>query len=130
MTSVLQQCSITKLRFEYSQQVDIYSKSMKTQHLYFRYIPNTDLSIKILFSSDNCTSHILSKDHSLYWFIDTMHCLKVVVHKTSYLTPCNVPHGWFIFLHRALLADWVDNIFPTLKCRHELSISKDSKIKS
>ena len=28
--------------------------------------------------------------------------------KTRYLTPCNVPHEWFVFLHRALLADLVD----------------------
>ena len=27
---------------------------MKTQHLFFRYLPNMDLTIKILFSSDNC----------------------------------------------------------------------------
>ena len=111
-------------------QIYLYSKSMKTQHFYFRYLSNVDLSIKILFSSDNCTSHILSQDHSLYWLIVTMHCLKVLVHKTSYLTPCNVPHGWFIFFHRALLADWVDNIFPTSKCRYVFSISKDSMTKS
>ena len=35
----------------------IYSKSMKTQHLYFRYLSNMDLSIKILFSSENCYFH-------------------------------------------------------------------------
>ena len=50
-------------------QMDIYSKSMKTQHFYFRYLPNMDLSIKILFLSDSCTLHILSKDYSLYWLI-------------------------------------------------------------
>ena len=30
--------------------------------------------------------------------------------KTSYPTLCHVPHDWFVFLHRVLLADWVDNI--------------------
>ena len=54
---------------------------MKTQHLYFRYIPNMDLSIKILFSLDNCTLHILSKVNSLYWLTVNMHCLKVLVQK-------------------------------------------------
>ena len=39
----------------------IYSKSMKTEHLYIRYFPNIDLSIKIVFSPDNCTLHILPK---------------------------------------------------------------------
>ena len=54
---------------------------MKTQHLYFRYLSNMDFSIKMLFLSDNCTSHFLSNDHSLYWFIVDMHCLKVLVQK-------------------------------------------------
>ena len=34
------------------------------------------------------------------------------------------------FLYRALVADWVDYIFPTSKCRYVFSISKYSKIKS
>ena len=110
--------------------LNIYSKSMKTQHLYFRCISNMDLSIKILFSSDNFTLHFLSKDHSLYWLVVNMHCLKVLVKKTSYPTPCNFPHEWFVFLHRAFLGDWVDNIFPTSKCQYMYSISKYSKIKS
>ena len=54
---------------------------MKTQHLYFRYLSNIDLPIKISFSSDNCTLHILSQYHSLYWLIVNMHCLKVFVQK-------------------------------------------------
>ena len=33
--------------------------------------------------------------------------------KTSYL----VSNDWFVFLHRALLAEWVDNIFLTSKYR-------------
>ena len=49
--------------------------------------------------------------------------------KTSYLTPCNVLHEWFVFLHLALLADWVDYILPTSKCRYVFSVSKYSKIK-
>ena len=61
--------------------IQIYSKSMKTQHLYFRYLSNMDLSLKISFSSDNCTLHIISKDHSLYWLIVNMHCLNVLVKK-------------------------------------------------
>ena len=36
--------------------------------------------------------------------------------ENKFLTSCNVPHKWFVFLHRALLADWVSNIFPTSKC--------------
>ena len=60
---------------------DIYSKSMKTQHWYFRYISNMDLCTKMFFSSDNCSLHILSKDHSLYWLIVNMHCLKALVQK-------------------------------------------------
>ena len=59
----------------------ISSKSMKTQHFYFRYLSNMDLPVKITFSSDNCTLHILSKDHSLYWLIVNMHCLKVLFQK-------------------------------------------------
>ena len=60
---------------------------MKTQHLYFRYFSNIDLSIKIVFSSDNCTLHILSKDNSLYSLIVNMHCLKVLVQKQVILLP-------------------------------------------
>ena len=48
--------------------------------------------------------------------------------KTSYLTPYNVLHEWFVLLHRALLAYWVDNIFPTSKCGYVFSISKCWKI--
>ena len=59
----------------------LYSESMKTQHLYFRYLSNIHLSIKILFSSYNCTLHILSNDYSLHWFVVNMHCLKVLVQK-------------------------------------------------
>ena len=36
---------------------------MKTQHLYFRYLFSMDLTIKILFSLNYCTSHILSKEY-------------------------------------------------------------------
>ena len=54
---------------------------MKTQHLYFWYLTNMDLSIKILFSWDNCTLHIISKDHPLYWLIVNVYCLKVLVQK-------------------------------------------------
>ena len=61
--------------------MDVDSKSMKTQHLYSRYRSNMDLSIKILFSSDNCTLHILSTYHFLYWLIVNMHGLKVLVQK-------------------------------------------------
>ena len=54
---------------------------MKTQHLYFWYLSNMDLSIKIKFPPDKSTLHILLKDHSLYWFIVNMHCLEVLVEK-------------------------------------------------
>ena len=86
-------------------------------------------SSKFCFLSENCTLHILSKEYSLYWLIVNMHCLEVLV-KTSYLTPYNVPHEWVVFLHRVLLAYWVDYIFPTSKCRYVFSISTCSKIKS
>ena len=43
----------------------IYSKSIKTQHLYFKYISNIDLSVNF-FSLDNCILHIQSKDYSFY----------------------------------------------------------------
>ena len=59
----------------------IYSESMKTQHLFFRYFSNMDLSLKILLSSDNCTFHILSNYYSLYRIIFNMHCLKSLVWK-------------------------------------------------
>ena len=55
--------------------------------------------------------------------------LKSTCSKTSYLTPCNVPHEWFVFLLPALLADRVDYIFPTSKFRYVFFISKYSKIK-
>ena len=55
---------------------------------------------------------------------------KSTCYKTSYLTNCNIPHEWFEFLHCALLADWVDYIFPTPQYRYSFSISKYSKIKS
>ena len=55
--------------------------------------------------------------------------LKSTYSKTCYLTPCNVPHEWFVFLRRVLLADWVDYIFPTSKFRYVFFISKYSKIK-
>ena len=50
--------------------------------------------------------------------------------ETSYLTPCNVPHEWFVLLHPALLVDLVYNIFSTSKSRYVISISNYSKIKS
>ena len=59
----------------------IYSKSMKTQYLYFRYLSNMDFSIKNLFSSNNSIIHILSKDSSLYWLVLNVHFLKVLIRK-------------------------------------------------
>ena len=106
------------------------SKSMKTQHLYFQYLLNVFLSIKIWFSSDNCILHILLKKYSLCLLVVNVHCLKVFYSKTGYMTLLNVPHEWFVFFHRALLADWVTNIFPRSKCRYALSISTYSKIKT
>ena len=67
----------------------------------------------------------------LFALIDCQYALfKIACSKTSNPTPCNVAHEWFVFLHRALLADWVDYSFPTSKCRYVVSISKYSKIKS
>ena len=49
-------------------------------------------------------------------FIDCQYALFTsICWKTSCLTPCNVPHQWKLFSIRALLADLVDNIFPTSK---------------
>ena len=67
---------------------------------------------------------------SPFLLIDCQYALlKSTWSKTSYPTPCNVPHEWFLFLHRALFADWGDYIFPTSKCRYVFSISIYSKIK-
>ena len=47
---------------------------------------------QILFSSNNCTLHILSKD-CYFQSIDCQYALfKIACSKTSYLTPCNVAH--------------------------------------
>ena len=73
---------------------------------------------------------MLLTDHPLYWLIVNMYCLKVLVQKTSYLTHCNVPHEWIVFLHCDLLAYCVNYNFPTSNCRYVFSISKYSKIKS
>ena len=68
---------------------------------------------------------------SVFLLIGCQYALfKSTCYKTSNLTPCNVPHEWFEFLHRALWAVWVDYIFPTSKCRYSFSISKYQKIKS
>ena len=84
--------------------------------------------IKKLFSPDNGTLHSLSK---VVVLICCQYALfKSTCSKTSYLTLCDVPHEWFVFLHRALWADWVDNILPTSKCRYVFSTSKYSKINS
>ena len=118
----------------------------------------------------------------LFVLIDRQYVLfKSTCLKSSYLTPCYVPHEWFVFIllgaplhtlsnlydvpvgfvtpllwgcvllnlrspkggccsisddmscsfiYRGLLADWLDNIFPTYKCRKVFSISKYSKIKT
>ena len=71
----------------------IYSKSMKTQHLYFQYLSKVDLSINILLSSDNCTLHILLNDQSLYWLVVNMHCLKVLVTKQVIWLPVMLRMG-------------------------------------
>ena len=57
-------------------QLYVYSKSMKMQHLYFRCLHNTDLSIKSMFSQYNCILHILSKDFSFFWLNVNMHGLQ------------------------------------------------------
>ena len=114
----------------------------------FRFLSNTDLTINILFSSDNLDftysikrlfvvlvnchfKHGLDNQHFVFirqldftysiirLFVVLINCqyvlFKINCSKTSYLTPCNVMHERSVFLHRALLADWVDNIFPTSK---------------
>ena len=68
---------------------------------------------------------------SFFVLIDCKYVLfKSTCSKTSYLTPCNVSHQWFVFLLRVLLADGLDYIFPTSKCRYVFSISKYWNIKS
>ena len=108
----------------------VYSKSINTQHLYFRYLSNIDLSIKIfLFIRQLYFTYSIKR--SFFVLIDCQYVLfKSSCSKTSYLTPCNVPHEWFVFLNLALLADWVDYIFLTSKCRYVFSVSKYSIIKS
>ena len=67
----------------------------------------------------------------LFVLIECRYALfKGICSKTSYRTPCNVPHDWFVFFHRAVLDDWVGNILLTSKCRYILLISKYSKIKT
>ena len=86
----------------------IYSKSMKTQHLYFRYLSNKDLSINILLSSDNCTLHILSNDQSLYWLVVNMHCLKVLVTKQVIWLPVMFRTGDLKFcIVLSWLSEWI-----------------------
>ena len=68
---------------------------------------------------------------SFFVLVDCQYTLfKSTCSKTSYLTSCDVAHERIVFLHRDLLADRVDYIFPTSKFRYVLSISKYSKIKS
>ena len=78
---------------------------MKTQHLYFRYFSKTDLSINILFSSGN---YILSKDHSLYWLIVNMHCLKVLLQKQVIWLPVMFRMSDFYFcILLSWLTEWI-----------------------
>ena len=108
----------------------IYSKSMKTQHLYFRYPSNMDLSIKI-FGSIRQLYFTFSIKRLGFVLIDCHYALfNSTCSETNNLIPCNVPHEWFVLLHCVLSADWVDNIFPTSKFRYVFSISNYSKIKS
>ena len=61
---------------------------------------------------------------SFFVLIDCQYSLfKSTCSKTSYLTPCIVPHELFVFLHCALLSYRVDCIFQTLECRCVFSIS-------
>ena len=74
---------------------------------------------------------IYSIKWSVFVLTDCQYALfKSTCYKTSYKTPCNVPHEWFEILNRVVFADWVDNIFPTSKCRYVFFISKYLKIKS
>ena len=99
----------------YSHSVNVHSNGL---------VPQNFVVIRQLY----CTYSI---KRSFFVLIDCQYALfKSSCSKTSYLTPCNVPHEWFVYLHLAVLADWVDYIFPTSKCRYVFSISKNSKIKS
>ena len=84
---------------------------MKTQHFNFRYFSNTDLSIKILFSQDNCILHSLSKDFPLFLIYYKYAWFTRMFLKTSYLSLHKVLHKWFEYYHRANVDDWLDNIF-------------------
>ena len=106
----------------------IYSKSLKTQHflIFFQHghgNQNFVFIIQINFES-SIKRHFFALIYCKYALYKST-CLK-----TSYLTLCKVLLEWFVFFHSALLADWVDNIFPTSKCRYVFSISKYLKIKS
>ena len=111
----------TKCNIIHSTCILIYSKSMKKQHLFIRYLSDMDLPIKISFSSDNCTLH--------QQFILCVHWLSIcIVYKyllENTLSDSVLCSEWMIFIfNRALLADLVHNIFPTSKFRYLFSISK------
>ena len=77
---------------------------MKTQHLYFRYLFNTDLSNKKLFFVRQLY-FTYSIKRLLFALVDCQYALlKSTCSKTSYLTPCIVPYEWTCILHHALIA--------------------------
>ena len=108
---------------------NIYTRNQwKRNTFIFDIFPTWTCSSKFCFHQTTVLYIIYQK--TFFVLIDCQCALfKSICWKTSYLTPCNVPHEWFVFFNLALLADWVDYIFPTSKCRYVLSISKCSKIK-
>ena len=98
-----------------------YAKSMKTQHLYFPYLSNMYLSIKFLFSSDNCTLNTCTLS-SLYWLIVNMHCLKTLIQKQVIWLPVkyrmNDLYFCIVLCNNALWKNYALWIFPTSKCRY------------
>ena len=104
---------------------------------YFYYIIKINENATLVFSisfqnglvNQNCVLIIqsfftYSIKRFFFVLIDCQYALfKNICSKTSYLNPCNAPHEWFVFFHRAHLADWVDNIFPT--CVLHIKIFED-----
>ena len=93
---------------------------MKKQHLY-------SISFQNKLAKTYCISNILPKDYYFYWLIVNAKCLQRFDQK-SYPSPCNVRHKFF--LYHPLLADWLDNIFLSSRCRYAFSVSKYWNIKS
>ena len=80
---------------------------------------NVTLGISISFQSKFCF-HFISILHILFKdFFESIYCqyasFKSTCSKAGYVTPCKVPHEWFEFLYRVLIAYWRNYFFPNVK---------------